>query len=77
MRRQSPSNHERQWKVPRFTEGMAIDQATRLADSYNRQFLRTLRQLRYLRRYAPPVIVNNGEQVNVANQQVMEPFAFI
>jgi hypothetical protein len=70
MRKQSPYNHERQWKVPRFDEGMAIDQATRLADGYNRQFLRTLRQLRDLRRYTPPVIVNNGGQVNVANQQV-------
>jgi uncharacterized protein YggE len=48
----------------------AIDQAHRLADGYNRQFLRVLRQLRDLRRYAPPVIVNNGGQVNVANQQV-------
>jgi hypothetical protein len=29
-------------------------------------FLRTLRQMRDLRRYTPPVIVNNGGQVNVA-----------
>jgi hypothetical protein len=28
--------------------------------------MRTLRQMRDLRRYAPPVIVNNGGQVNVA-----------
>ena len=45
---------------------MATDQAVRLADGYNRQFLRVLRQLRDLRRYTPPVIVNNGGQVNVA-----------
>ena len=31
-----------------------------------RMFLRTLRQMRDLRRYAPPVIVNHGGQVNVA-----------
>jgi hypothetical protein len=49
---------------------MAIDQATRLADGYDRRFLRTLRQLRDLRRYARPVIINNGGQENVANQQV-------
>lgn len=58
------------WKSPYQSEVDAIDQAHRLADGYNRQFLRTLRQLRDLRRYAPPVIVNNGGQVNVANQQV-------
>jgi hypothetical protein len=60
----------RGWKPPRVSEAEAVEQAHRLADSYNRQFLRTLRQLRDLRRYAPPVIVNNGGQVNVANQQV-------
>jgi hypothetical protein len=54
------------WKSPYQSEVDAIDQAHRLADSYNRQFLRTLRQLRDLRRYVPPVIVNNGGQVNVA-----------
>lgn len=58
------------WKSPYQSEVEAIDQAHRLADGYNRQFLRVLRQLRDLRRYAPPVIVNNGGQVNVANQQV-------
>lgn len=58
------------WKSPYQSMADAIDQAHRMADSYNRQFLRVLRQLRDLRRYAPPVIVNNGGQVNVANQQV-------
>jgi hypothetical protein len=58
------------WKSPYQSMADAIDQAHRMADSYNRQFLRVLRQMRDLRRYAPPVIVNNGGQVNVANQQV-------
>jgi hypothetical protein len=58
------------WKSPYQSMADAIDQAHRLADSYNRQFMRVLRQMRDLRRYAPPVIVNNGGQVNVANQQV-------
>jgi hypothetical protein len=58
------------WKSPYQSEADGIEQAHRLADGYNRQFLRVLRQLRDLRRYAPPVIVNNGGQVNVANQQV-------
>lgn len=54
------------WKSPYQSEADAVEQAHRLADSYNRQFLRVLRQLRDLRRYAPPMIVNNGGQVNVA-----------
>jgi len=58
------------WKSPYQSEADAVEQAHRFADGYNRQFLRTLRQMRDLRRYAPPVIVNNGGQVNVAAQQV-------
>ena len=58
------------WKSPYQGEADAIDQANRLADSYNRQFLRVLRQLRDLRRYAPVIIQNNGGQVNIGEQQV-------
>ena len=58
------------WKSPYQYEAAAVEQAHRLADSYNRQFLRVLRQLRDLRRYAPVIIQNNGGQVNVGNQQV-------
>lgn len=59
-----------EWRAPRVSTSEAVDQAHRIADGYNRQFLRTLRQLRDLRRYAPSVIVNHGGQVNVAGQQV-------
>lgn len=58
------------WKQPYQSEADAVEQAAQMADRHNRLFLRTLRQLRDLRRYTPPVIVNNGGQVNVANQQV-------
>jgi hypothetical protein len=54
------------WKSPYQSGADATEQAHRFADGYNRQFLRVLRQLRDLRRYAPSVIVNNGGQVNVA-----------
>jgi hypothetical protein len=54
------------WKSPYQHEAGAIDQAYKLADSYNRQFLRVLRQLRDLRRYAPVIIQNNGGQVNIS-----------
>ncbi|HEU4710559.1 MAG TPA: hypothetical protein VFS76_03295 [Pyrinomonadaceae bacterium] len=56
------------WKSPYQSEADAVDQAHRLADGYNRQFLRVLRQLRDLRRYAP-VVIQNAQQVNVGNQQ--------
>ncbi len=57
------------WKSPYQSEADAIEHAHRLADGYNRQFLRVLRQLRDLRRYAP-VVIQNAQQVNVGNQQV-------
>jgi hypothetical protein len=58
------------WRLPTQSGADAVEQAQRLADGYHRQYMRTLRQMRDLRRYAPPVIVNNGGQVNVASQQV-------
>ena len=58
------------WKSPYQYEANAVEQAYRLADGYNRQFLRVLRQLRDLRRYSPVIIQNNGGQVNLGAQQV-------
>jgi hypothetical protein len=57
------------WKSPYQSEADAVDQAYRLADGYNRQFLRVLRQLRDLRRYAP-IVIQNAEHVNVVNKQL-------
>ena len=57
------------WKSPYQSEADGIEQAHRLADGYNRQFLRVLRQLRDLRRYSP-VVIQNAQQVNVGNQQL-------
>lgn len=57
---------EKGWNPPRVSVADAIDRAVAMADRFNRLFLRTLRQMRDLRRYALPVIVNNGGQVNVA-----------
>lgn len=54
------------WMPPRLGEAEAIEHAARMADSYNRAFLRILRQLRDLRRYSTPVTINNPAQVNIA-----------
>ena len=75
------NNHQlkmnREWEPPRVEAAAWIEQAAAMADRFNRLFLRTLRQLRYLRRYAPAVIVQNAGQVNVGTQQmnVAEPRA--
>jgi hypothetical protein len=53
------------WEPPRVGEVEANEQAAAMVDRFNRIFLRTLRALRDLRRYAGPVIVQNAGQVNV------------
>jgi hypothetical protein len=47
-------------------EQNAIEHAMQMMDRYNRLFLRTLRQLRDLRRYSKPITINNPKQVNIA-----------
>ena len=58
------------WEAPRQADADAIDQAAEMMDRFNRIFLRTLRALRDLRRYAGPVIVQNAGQVNVGGHQI-------
>ena len=41
-----------------------------MADRFSRLFLRDLRALRDLRRYAPAVVVQGSAQINVAERQV-------
>jgi hypothetical protein len=43
-------------------------QAVEMSDRFNHLFLRTLRQLRDLRRCIAPVRVNNPQQVNIATE---------
>ena len=45
---------------------MHLEQSFQMAERFNRIFLRTLRQLRDLRRYSAPVTINNPQQVNFA-----------
>jgi hypothetical protein len=56
------------WKSPWQGVAEAIEQAQRFADGYNRMFLRTLRQMRDLRRYT--VVIQNPNQVNIGDQQI-------
>ena len=58
------------WVAPRLEDVAALEQAVAMAERWNKTGLRVLRALRDFRRYSPSVIVNNGGQVNLANQQV-------
>lgn len=58
------------YDAPRLTTKEAIEQAAAMVDRFNRLFLRTLRALRDLRRYAPQVTIQNAGQVNIGAQQV-------
>jgi len=54
------------WIAPRLTEAEALREAADMVDRWNRMYLRVLRQLRDLRRYNPPVVINNADkQVNI------------
>ncbi|HKA22079.1 MAG TPA: hypothetical protein VKN18_27625 [Blastocatellia bacterium] len=53
------------WRVMSVAADPDINQAAGMADSFNRLFLRTLRQLRDLRRHNLPVMINNPQQVNI------------
>lgn len=54
------------WFPPYVSEQQAVEHAVQMADRFNRIFMRTLRQLRDLRRYSP-VTINNPNQVNIAS----------
>lgn len=61
---------EGKWVALTVDGNAEMEQASAMADRFNRLFLRTVRALRDLRRYSPPVIVQNAGQVNVGGQQV-------
>lgn len=54
------------WDIPYVHEQQAIEHAAQMADRWNRTYMRTLRNLRDLRRYSIPVTINNPQQVNIA-----------
>jgi len=57
-----------EWIPARVSEAEAMAESVQMVDRWNRMYLRTLRQLRDLRRYVPAVTINNagGGQVNIA-----------
>ncbi len=55
------------WFPTYVSEQQDIEHAVQMADRFNRIYMRTLRQLRDLRRYSP-VTINNPNQVNIASE---------
>jgi hypothetical protein len=56
------------WKAQRISEAEAIEQAGMMVDRFNRLFVRTLRALRDLRRFALNVNITNQGQMNVGTR---------
>jgi hypothetical protein len=54
------------WFRPFIHEQAAVEHAAQMADRWNRIYMRTLRNMRDLRRYSVPVTINNPQQVNIA-----------
>jgi hypothetical protein len=54
------------WDLPYQAEADAVMQAADLADKFRRAYQSELRTMREWRRYVVPVIINNPEQVNIA-----------
>ena len=55
---------------PRVGEAEYVERALKMADRYQRMFMRSLRALRDLRRYTPRIMIHNQGQVNIGQQQV-------
>ena len=57
------------WDPPRVSQAASMEQSAAMAERWQRLFVRAVRTLRDLRRYAPSVVVNGAAQVNVAAVQ--------
>jgi hypothetical protein len=54
------------WDLPYVSEQAAVEHATRMVDRWHRIYMRTLRNMRDLRRYS--VTITNAQQVNFASE---------
>jgi hypothetical protein len=55
---------DRQWRPPSISASTALQESMQMIERFNRLFMRTLRQMRDLRRY--PITIANAGQVNIA-----------
>ncbi len=59
------------WQAPRLAQAQAVERAAIMADRFQRAFLRLLKTYRDQRRLIGAVIVADGGQLNVAEQQIV------
>ena len=58
------------YRPPRVNEAAYVERALKMADRFQRMFMRSLRALRDLRRYTPRIMIHNQGQLNIGQQQV-------
>ena len=68
--RQDREHADARFELPRVSRVEAMEQAAAMVDRFNRLFLRTLRQLRDLRRYSQQIVIHQPGQVNIGQQQM-------
>lgn len=64
-------DRETKWLTPRVTTAEATEQAAAMLDRFHKIYVRALRNLRDLRRYAPNLVIQGAGQVNIGQQQII------
>ena len=64
-------DRETKWLTPRVTTAEAIEQAAAMLDRFHKIYVRALRNLRDLRRYASNLVIQGAGQVNIGQQQII------
>ena len=65
-------DRESKWHTPRVSTAEAIEQAAAMLDRFHKIYVRALRHLRDLRRYASNLVIQGAGQVNIGQQQVIQ-----
>lgn len=66
IKTKTPYEDPGSWQPMRLSYAEQLERATQMADRFQRMYMRTLRQMRDLRRYSSPVVIQSAGQVNVA-----------
>ena len=64
------AERNRSYLPPRIPEAEYVERSLKMADRFQRMFMRTLRALRDLRRYAPNITIHNQGQLNIGENQL-------
>lgn len=67
---QTRAERDGEWRPQRLSYAQAIDRAARMAEQAHGRFLRTVKMLHEVRKFAPAVYVGHAGQINVGHQQM-------